>query len=506
MMILDQLPRILADHFSNPGLWISLIVLSIATVMFFQFISSKTDPKLKDTNGTEFETIPWTDAAARVPLLGHALAYRRDPPGFLRKTLSKHPVAKIDLAGTHMVIMEGNLKIALASERNVASARHAIANLGFEETLGAFNVHSGTDIHKRIIKEILNHDANDLFQQWTSSLRRAVKDQVRASGNQKVEIFVLFRQIMLQFVLDNMIGIDFLQENDDFLDRYIRFQDNLEDATAKAVALPKWIATPLILRPVRTQRKLIEKDIASRLKDIIAQAEEKNEDSNPRHIGMWLRLVYKDHSIADIAELVVGLLFAVHKNVAIGATQAFLLLHKSCSPEEIKACTDESKKLLSTTRIDSMGAMETSFPHLRSLCLETLRIMAHTIGGARIMISDLEIEIKGQLYLLRKGDYVGLTHLVPNLDANNWGHDSDSIRLFRKPFDDYNDEYKFTTFSHGVHKCPGQTLAVYLMQAIVSIMTHDYRVSIPDTIPDLSFEKATLAQRKAPIYVTVRKH
>ena len=67
----------------------------------------------------------------------------------------------------------------------------------------------------------------------------------------------------------------------------------------------------------------------------------------------------------------------------------------------------------------------------------------------------------------------------------------------------YDDEYKFTTFSHGVHKCPGQQVALVLLQCTMAILLQKYDITLPKTIPPLSFERATLAQRDGPIKVTI---
>ena len=99
-----------------------------------------------------------------------------------------------------------------------------------------------------------------------------------------------------------------------------------EDATAKAAVLPKWLAVPALLSSVRTKRRRLQLQIVGRLKPLLASESEPN--------GFWLSEVYPEHSLEDIAEYIVGLLFAAHKNPAIGAAQAYLMLFEEC-PKEI---------------------------------------------------------------------------------------------------------------------------------------------------------------------------
>lgn len=103
----------------------------------------------RDDSGIPTATGNW-------PLVGHALAYKRDPRAFLSEQCSKvGPVFKVNLAGKRMVII-GDCRAAVDQVANaperLMSARDAVAAVGFAETLGPRNVHEGTDFHKRTLK------------------------------------------------------------------------------------------------------------------------------------------------------------------------------------------------------------------------------------------------------------------------------------------------------------------------------------------------------------------
>jgi cytochrome P450 len=150
---------------------------------------------------------------------------------------------------------------------------------------------------------------------------------------------------------------------------------------------------------------------------------------------------------------------------------------------------------------------------LRRICLESLRLTAHSIGGVRISKSPLTVSVKAddgnntkneeKHYNIPKGSTIAFAHIASSLDTSIWGEDAAVFNL-RRPEDFYMDDYKFTTFSHGVHKCPGRELAMIQLQAVVAILLTEFDVSLPEPIPKLGFERATLAQRDGPVMVSIR--
>ena len=60
------------------------------------------------------------------------------------------------------------------------------------------------------------------------------------------------------------------------------------------------------------------------------------------------------------------------------------------------------------------------------------------------------------------------------------------------------------TFSEGTHKCPGERVAMILMQYFVALLLERNAVVLGN-MPKVSFEKATLAQRGGPVPVRLEK-
>jgi cytochrome P450 len=67
------------------------------------------------------------------------------------------------------------------------------------------------------------------------------------------------------------------------------------------------------------------------------------------------------------------------------------------------------------------------------------------------------------------------------------------------------DEYKYTTFSHGIHKCPGERMAISMMEMVLAILlVRNAKLAVEkENLPSVSFERATLAQRDGNVPITI---
>ena len=95
-------------------------------------------------------------ASPSVPVLGNALHYKAAPCEYIRRQAKIFGgVFQMNLAGFRTTLVADKVALkqfALATEK-VLSARDAVADFGFRETLGELNVFVGTDIHKLLLKD-----------------------------------------------------------------------------------------------------------------------------------------------------------------------------------------------------------------------------------------------------------------------------------------------------------------------------------------------------------------
>lgn len=285
--------------YNSAATWIVTISIVLATVRLVSLSRSK--PRRESD-------IPRAPGA--VPILGHALAYKRDPARFLLRAREQAgDVFELNLAGKRMVVVCGpsaQRKVASAPE-SIMSARRAVADVGFEEMLGHLNVYRGTDLHKGIIKGWTRSDEARVVGEYISAARSALRVETLRSGGQqqRVEFMSFVRRVILRAVIDIFIGPFFLRGWEfNLIEQFMAFQDDLEDCTAKSAVLPRKLALPLFLLPLKRRRLRLEQIIAKRLNDALEITVPKDE------VGFWLVAVKESHSVEEVAELIVGLLFA----------------------------------------------------------------------------------------------------------------------------------------------------------------------------------------------------
>jgi len=473
----------------------------------------------KSSNQNSFVcNIPW--AKGGVPLLGHALAYTRDPPSFIckqEKTLG--PIFRINLAGRIMIVIGSSpeaMRHVATLPSSVMSSEKAIAELGFEYTLGKTNVFKGTAWHKRILKdEIMSVSKfeSTFLPNARAEISRSLHKEIKRYESQSHErtvfipdLFTFVRRCILRAMMNQLVGLS-IDDNDEeeiLLDEIMKFQDCVEDATAKAAVMSKLLARPLVLRPVEKKRQKLEVLIAAYIEAVW------NKNPKREMMGPWLQTFYDEKiSSQEAATLVIGLMFAAHKNPAIGAAQSFCYLHSEGSKSDLNKAQLEARKFLQHS--DCSIATLLQAKTLRCYILETLRVTSHTLGGVRKACEDVVVRNGSGEYMIPKGSTVVISHIAPHRNFDIWkgskcAEDFDPHRIewnkssptttIGNPVDNY----KMTAFSHGINKCPGEKLALSLIQIVFALLI-DKKVAIVGTVPDVSFERATLAQRsnKVPV-------
>eukprot|EP00602_Paraphysomonas_sp_CaronLab_P009322 CAMPEP_0185037352 /NCGR_PEP_ID=MMETSP1103-20130426/31618_1 /TAXON_ID=36769 /ORGANISM="Paraphysomonas bandaiensis, Strain Caron Lab Isolate" /LENGTH=373 /DNA_ID=CAMNT_0027575283 /DNA_START=406 /DNA_END=1527 /DNA_ORIENTATION=+ len=350
----------------------------------------------------------------------------------------------------------------------------------------------------------------NLFNLMRTYLRENINEHAR------VDDFMLFIRcciltVMTQaFISTSLVDLYYELNGSNFAREFMEFQDEVENATASAAVLPLWLAKPVCLWKVASHRKVLVTKLASSIQKLWTAVDTgvmgKNEE------GIWLRAMRSDgHSAEEAAELCVGLLFAAHKNAAIAAFQTilFILEHESTvsssndswtsmvSTEAVNfLCRSEQWSHGASSILDDLEACEM----ITKMVIETLRLTAHSIGAVRKVLSPNGWVLKsdGKSYVIPCGSYVGVSHIVPHLDSDRWGSSCAEFDPNRAGLrESVKDRLHFTTFSYGVHQCPGYNLALVATRLMVVAILAEYDIHVPSdkNIPPMCFKRATLAQR-----------
>ena len=199
---------------------------------------------------------------------------------------------------------------------------------------------------------------------------------------------------------------------------------------------------------------------------------------------------------SHIATIMCSLLFAGAKNPAIGCAQTLLdvLDTEKCSDElREKVMKEASGQVESFERKNQNGLIH--------LCLkETLRLSSHSIGGIRKVMKSSGYRLGS--YWVPPNTYIACSHISPHLDPV-WGSDYAEWNPERDLLPTA-DDYTYTAFSHGVHRCPGRDFAYVLMEAILAVLFDQYELKAVQLYP-YNFERATLAQRDGPCSISYKK-
>ena len=403
-------------------------------------------------------------------------------------------------AGNKTVIICDRMLLGLmeSTPETVLSAREAVEAFGFGITLGRLNVHGGPSFHRNIMQKYVYGALRDSQSQdsFLKAVRSAVRIELAGTGNScdqmggvSVELFQLIRRVCTRSLGEWLLGFDIVSRVPGFVSRFVTLEDMIENATAKCVALPK-MAADVLLGQVRSEREKLERDIVAALYAL--------EDSGDSSQGMWMCEALR-HSVKggghnvlshqEAATLSVGLMFAAAKNPALATAQSLCYgLQHSLLP------------LTSYTTRDQ-DCFDRAFPSeifdLDLLFQETLRVGAHSVGALRRVVSAKGWHIGP--FVVPKGWFVGGSHIVPN--AQIFGEPDFKVDHVTRRL-----SMDLTTFSGGLHACPGKHLAIVTMRCVSHCLLQTLRLEIISPMPPVSFERATLSQRGGPVMIKVFKH
>lgn len=446
------------------------------------------------------DTIPTAPGA--IPLLGHALSYKKDPAGFLRSCQkTAGPLFRLNLAGQRMILVTDRTFAATVARQpdSVLSLRQAVEEYGFCDTLGRDSVYMGTEFHRRVIRhDLVPHH----FAAWKQSIRTAMEqalDKEIAGCDVIPDLIESTRRVFVRVVLQSMAGMDVRFITSDLVQDILDWQEKVEDATAAAAVLPSFLASSTVLRSTRRCRLALQ----AKFVHMLNQQAQAKLTTKPEQ---WLHVMERDNiELEQRAEFILGLLFVGAKNPALGASQTICFLLQS--PEWLSQVTTESSNWLTRgVTGEEKENLAVSCPLGVACIREATRLTALAIGSIRKVKKPVTLATpKDETLVLRAGETVATSLLLPNTDPREWpqAHEFRPSRFLEAPS---SDTPSLLTFSQGTHHCPGERLAMVLMHTYVSLLLCKGRVRSEGPIPPLSWERATIAQRQGPVRVSIEWH
>jgi cytochrome P450 len=144
---------------------------------------------------------------------------------------------------------------------------------------------------------------------------------------------------------------------------------------------------------------------------------------------------------------------------------------------------------------------------LSAVISETMRLTSHSIGAIRKVVEPFALTMTdGRVYTLPRGYYFGFPLSALSHDERIWTNASEwQPERFLERQDEgggVSGSVKFASapFSGGVHACPGMIFATRAMHILLASVLNRYAVmEIAQPLPELTYTKATLAQRTRPV-------
>ena len=367
------------------------------------------------------------DLISPLPFLGCALAFRRDPVGFLCGIAERGRNVTLNMAGLRMRLLVEPEDVAVFYRSKSLSSYEALRGLGFERSLGVLNVRVGGQLHSRILR------AGRSFGPDTQQRLRAAAEAAlaRHESGRELELYRFCRELVVLFAAEEFAGAAVAQLPL-FCEQYLDFQLAHESAVARAMVLGCALAGPALDAAWRKRHQL-----AMRIAPVLASP-------HAEQLG-------EEYGSLERADLVLGLLTAATKNVAIGSASSlvFMLQHGWRGEGEVAAAV-----------------------------AETLRLTCLSFGALRLATDESGPECPRGLLLT-------VSHLARGRSATLFA-DPHRWNPARRP------DVAFC-FGAGLHACPGKTFALESMAKIVAAVWP--RLGALGRCSDLRFDRPSLADR-----------
>mmetsp|Transcript_12920 Transcript_12920/g.20435 ORF Transcript_12920/g.20435 Transcript_12920/m.20435 type:complete len:278 (-) Transcript_12920:81-914(-) len=217
-----------------------------------------------------------------VPFLGSAIAYKKDTIGFLRACQEKYgKVFTINLTGNKMVLVIDDKALSQyhSAKESSLSLYDAVYDFGFRFSLGPANIYTASATHKRIARILSTSENLSDFIKHASGMMRGsflhyinqTAQQTASSSESTIEAFKLMRIVALDISIRAFLGKFFFEKaSKDFISRFIKFEDIVEENTAKSSLLPEFLA-----RGINNKVKAARANLVQEIAKVVKQSDSK---------------------------------------------------------------------------------------------------------------------------------------------------------------------------------------------------------------------------------------
>ncbi|WP_436909754.1 cytochrome P450 [Halosimplex marinum] len=422
------------------------------------------------------------------PLLGHGLAFARDPWTAMREWAEEGDVVYLRFPGRsqHMVTAPELIQRVLV-ERDDEFTVSRVQQRTFEGVEENGVAATTGDRWKRLRRALQPAFARDGVRSYGDRMAERTADHVdRWDDGDRIDLLAEMRSLTLRVLCDTLLGVDVAGD-----------EHVVHDAADALVAktdfrrvgqlFPDWVPTPT---DRRFDRAVGEMD------DFVASVLADASPGEESVAGVLLAARERgDVSTAEVEDNLAGLLLAGHDSTAVTLTYAWYELSRH--PEARRRLVEEVESVLDG---DLPGTEEfDALSRTHDAVRETLRLYPPAFAVNR---QATEPTTLGG-YDLPAGAQLMLPQWVVHRDGRFWD-DPDAFDPTRWGRDDDRPEYAYFPFSGGPRHCIGMRFA--RLELVVALATMADRVDLDVSVDgDLTFTPSLSLRPDNDVYATVRR-
>ncbi len=400
-----------------------------------------------------------------LPLLGHMLAFGKNPFDFLMRLREKlGEVGEFRMFHQQMVFMSGpqaNEAFFRAPDEQLdQSAAYKIMTPIFGKGVVFDAPQHKKDQQLKMLMPVLRDKPMRSYSKVIVSEVEAMIDGWGDGG--EVDLLEFMKQLTIFTSSHCLLGKEFRYElNEEFSQIYHDLERGVN---------PLAFVFPYLPLPVFRRRDKARVRIEQLVTEIIAKRQQKQQKSEDA-FQLLIDAVYDDGSklsAHEITGMLIGTIFAGHHTTA--GTAAWVLIELARRPECLQQVLDELDRLFGVDGEVTFQSLR-EIPHLENVIKEVLRLHPPLIFLIRKVMQDLHFKD----YTIKAGKYVctspRVSHRIAEIFPDPEKFDPDRYTPERN---EDNIPFSWIAFGGGKHKCTGNAFAMLQLKAIFSILLRRY--------------------------------
>jgi sterol 14-demethylase len=406
-----------------------------------------------------------------LPLLGHALEFRRDPIGLLQRGRDRYgTIFSFHLFGRTVHVLTGaaaNEAFFKASDQ-VLSAKEA-----YQFTVPIFGEGVAYDVDPELMDQQLRmvHPAlrDEKMQSYANFIATEVDnylDAWKATGT--VDLLVAMNEITIRTAGRCLIGAEFRNE---LSNKFARLYHDLEGGINLVAFFAPHFPLPAMWRRDRARRQVVEL-----ISPLIAARRDARRSSDDFLDALIAAREPDGLPLSDdkITGLLLTLLFAgQHTSAVLGTWTGILLMQNS---HQFASIVAEQVAVFDTPRM-TLTALK-QLVRLERCVKEAERMHPPLVMLMRKLLQDFEFDghrmAAGDLALVSPA----VSHRIPEIFANPDRYDPDRFASPRE--EDRRTPYALIGFGGGKHRCIGLAFAYQQVKVIWSVLLRRFEFELID--------------------------